>query len=57
MTRERRELSTDESAPRARAIGQSELEAQSLDALSGYARDEGRFDDALAMRATAPHPA
>ena len=44
-----KELSSD-NLHRARAIGSRNLEAQSLDALSGYAHDEGRFDDALAMK-------
>jgi predicted ATPase/class 3 adenylate cyclase len=44
-----KELSSD-NLHRARAIGSRNLEAQALDALSGYAHDEGRFDDALAMK-------
>ncbi|MDQ3379404.1 MAG: adenylate/guanylate cyclase domain-containing protein [Actinomycetota bacterium] len=44
---------TEENLRRARAAGNQRLEAFSLDSLAGYARDDGRLDDALSMHRAA----
>jgi predicted ATPase len=47
---ERAKRLAEENLERARSIGSKSLEARGLESVGGVAHDEGRFDDALAMK-------